>query len=312
MDPAWLRALIETARAEDLEGAGLATTPAKKGDATTRTLVDADKVGSAQLVARETLTLAGLPLLPLILEVYGHPDPANAVLADNKDGTCVPAGAQIATLHGPISVLLQAERVMLNFLQRLSGIATQTALYKAALEGSETVLLDTRKTTPGWRVLEKYAVACGGGYNHRLGLYDRVMLKDNHLAAAGATAGERLAAAVRMARETNPDLPIEVEIDHLEQIEPVLEAGADVLLLDNFSPENLRKAVEMIGERAFTEASGNVTLETLPALGKLGLDFISSGALIHKAHWCDIGLDWEMEPRAPKQQQEAATDAQPA
>ena len=142
-------------------------------------------------------------------------------------------------------------------------------------------------------MLEKYAVAQGGGWNHRLGLFDRVMLKDNHLAAGGASVGKRLANAVELARTRNPGLAIEVEVDHLEQIQPVLDAGADIILLDNFDDAGLKAAIEQIGDRAFTEASGTINLERLPALANIGLDFISSGALIHQATWVDIGMDWE-------------------
>jgi nicotinate-nucleotide pyrophosphorylase (carboxylating) len=198
----------------------------------------------------------------------------------------------LARLEGPARRLLEAERVLLNFLQRLSGIATHTAAHVRALGRTHTRLIDTRKTTPGWRMLEKYAVACGGAWNHRLGLFDRVLIKDNHLAASGATRGDRLAAAVRLARRRAPDLAIEVEVDELAQLPPVLDAGADVVLLDNFTPAQLRRAVALVAGRARTEASGGVTLRSLPALAHLGLDFISSGALVHQSTWVDIGLDW--------------------
>ena len=186
---------------------------------------------------------------------------------------------------------MQAERVMLNFLQRLSGVATETAKYVAALGGSPTKLLDTRKTTPGLRVLEKYAFACGGGYNHRIGLFDRVMLKDNHLAAAGASGGEALAAAVRAAREKNAGFAIEVEVDSIGQIPPVLEAGADVIMFDNFSNSDIAEAVKLVGGAAWTEISGGVTLESVGELGKLGADFVSTAAPVHSSRWIDIGLD---------------------
>ena len=153
-------------------------------------------------------------------------------------------------------------------------------------------MLDTRKTLPGYRVLQKYAFACGGGYNHRIGLFDRVMLKDNHLAVAGATGGNRLTETVALAVNTCKDLAIEVEVDTLEQIPPVIEAGADIILLDNFSIGELRRAIDLIDGRACSEASGGIQIDTLPALGELGLDFISTGAPIHQSTWKDIGLDW--------------------
>ncbi|WOO41210.1 carboxylating nicotinate-nucleotide diphosphorylase [Rubellicoccus peritrichatus] len=289
LDTGYLRHLVELARTEDLEGSGLKATPAAPRDVTTETISES-ATGKAELTTRTAIHLAGLNLVPLIIEVYGdgcewHPKA--------KDGDSIQAGAVIGELSGKAKVILQCERILLNFLQHLSGIATHTARHVDALGWSQTRLLDTRKTTPGFRMLEKYAVACGGGWNHRLGLFDRVMLKDNHLAASHATAGERLAEAVRLARRQNPSLAIEVEVDSLEQIPPVLEAEADIILLDNFSTPELVEAVSLIGERAYTEASGGVTLESLPELGGLGLDFISCGGLIHQSTWIDIGLDWK-------------------
>jgi nicotinate-nucleotide pyrophosphorylase (carboxylating) len=288
LDPTYLRRLVALARSEDLAGAGLRRAPRRKGDVTTLGQRLTGR-GTADLVAREELVVCGLGLIPLVLAAYGR---GCRVKPCVRDGARVPPGTVVATISGPSRVLLPAERPLLNFLQRLSGIATTTRRYVDALGTSKTRLLDTRKTTPGWRMLEKYAVACGGSCNHRLGLFDRVMLKDNHLAAAGATAGERLAAAVRRARAAAPDLPIEVEVDALTQIPPVLEAGADIILLDNFAAPQLRQAVALIGRRAFTEASGGVNLRTIPQLAELGLDFISTGALVHHSVWIDVGLDW--------------------
>ncbi len=288
LDPVYLRHLIALARDEDLAGAGLRRRPRRTGDVTTLGQRLTGR-GTADLVAREELVVCGLGLIPLVLAAYGR---GCTVKPRVRDGALVAAGTVVATLSGPSRILLPAERPLLNFLQRLSGIASTTRRHVAALGTSRTRLLDTRKTTPGWRMLEKYAVACGGSCNHRLGLFDRVMLKDNHLAAAGATAGERLAAAVRRARAAAPELPIEVEVDALSQIPPVLEAGADIILLDNFTVPQLREAVALIGDRAYTEASGGVNLRTLPDLANLGLDFISTGALVHHAVWIDVGLDW--------------------
>jgi nicotinate-nucleotide pyrophosphorylase (carboxylating) len=287
LDLAHLRKLIEHARDEDLAGLGLRHRPRTTGDRSTDTLKTTPRQGSADLVAREPLVACGLPLLSLILSIYGGG--ATAQLRA-KDGALLEKGAVLATLSGDPRILLTAERVALNFLQRLSGIATQTRRYAAALGKSRTRLLDTRKTTPGWRMLEKYAVACGGGWNHRLGLFDRVMLKDNHLALLGSL--DDLPSAVARAKKAAPDLPVEVEVDTLAQIPPVLAAGADVILLDNFTPAQLKKAVALIAGRAFTEASGGITLKTLPKLAGLGLDFASTGALVHQSIWVDIGLDW--------------------
>lgn len=288
LDPDYLRQLVGLAKIEDLAGAGLAHRPQRLGDVTTA-LMPEGKQGRAQLCAREPLVLCGLGLVQIVLDGYGADcrfEPAA------QDGDALAAGAVLGTLSGPAVALLQAERVLLNFLQHLSGIASLTRAYVDALQGSDTALLDTRKTLPGYRVLQKYAFACGGGHNHRIGLYDRVMLKDNHLAVAGASSGNRLTETVALAVNSCEDLAIEVEVDHLDQIPAVLEAGADILLLDNFSNSELVRAVALIDGRACSEASGGIQLERLPELGQLGLDFISTGAPIHQSTWKDIGLDW--------------------
>ncbi|MCU0791825.1 MAG: carboxylating nicotinate-nucleotide diphosphorylase [Opitutaceae bacterium] len=288
LDRAHLRRLVELARDEDLAGAGLAKKPARTGDRSTAALATTPRLGRAHLVARTELVACGLPLLPLILAAYG---PRASVQPRVRDGRRVAPGEVLATLEGDPRTLLAAERVALNFLQRLSGIATTTAAHVAALGTGRTRLLDTRKTTPGYRMLEKYAVACGGAWNHRLGLFDRVMLKDNHLALLGSP--DDLGAAVARAKKAAPDLAVEVEIDRLDQLPAVLAAGADVVLLDNFTPARIRKALTLIAGRAFTEASGGITLKTLPRYAGLGLDFVSTGALVHKSPWADIGLDWQ-------------------
>ena len=289
LDTDYLRQVIGLAKIEDLAGAGLAKQPDQLGDVTTA-LMSAGANGVAHLTAREPLIACGLGLVPLILEAYG----AVQFETDFKDGDPVAAGESLGTFNGPAIPLLQAERVILNFLQHLTGIATETRRYVDAMHPGKTALLDTRKTLPGYRVLQKYAFACGGGYNHRIGLFDRLMLKDNHLAVAGATEGNRLSETVRLACETYADMPIEVEVDKLDQIAPVLDAGADIILLDNFSINELKKAVEWIGDQACTEASGNIRLDSLRELSNLGLDFISTGAPIHQSTWKDIGLDWSV------------------
>lgn len=286
LDRQALRDLITRARDEDLSGAGRKGIFRYHGDVTTALLAPAK--GKASIVAREPLVICGLELLEWVLEAYGGEVDWDLAV---RDGDRLEPGAVIAKLHGAVSVILQAERVLLNFLQKLSGVATETARYVDALGQSRTRLLDTRKTTPGYRMLEKYAVSSGGGWNHRYGLYDRVMLKDNHLAVSGAS-GESLSALCRRAKSCYPDLVIEVEVDAHEQIEPLLQAGADVIMLDNFSTAELRAAVEQIGDRAATEASGGITLERLPELAALGLDFISTGATVHRSRWKDIALDW--------------------
>ena len=288
LDPDYLRQLVGLAKIEDLAGAGLANRPERLGDVTTA-LMPEGATGKAQLTAREPLTICGLGLVQTVLDSYGQDCLFEATA---EDGQSLDQGEAIGILSGSSTVLLQAERVMLNFLQHLSGVATEARLYVDALGNSPSVLLDTRKTLPGYRVLQKYAFACGGGYNHRIGLFDRVMLKDNHLAVAGATGGNRLSETVALAVNTCEDIPVEVEVDTLEQIIPALEAGADIILLDNFNPSQIKEAVCMIEGRAWTEASGGITLDSLSDLGDLGLDFISTGAPIHQSKWKDIGLDW--------------------
>ena len=303
LDLAYLRRLVELARDEDLSGLGLRQKPARTGDQSTAALAAPPRLGRAHLVARTELIACGLPLLPLILSAYGPRRASVQTLV--RDGHRIAPGQILATLEGDPRTLLAAERVALNFLQRLSGVATAAAAHVAALGPGRTRLLDTRKTTPGYRMLEKYAVACGGAWNHRLGLFDRVMLKDNHLALLGFTGRETpnikskipavspLAAAVDHAKKAAPELPVEVEIDRLNQLPAVLAAGADVILLDNFPPARIKKAITAIAGRAFTEASGGITLKTLPRYAGLGLDFVSTGALVHHAPWADIGLDWQ-------------------
>ncbi|MFZ9978622.1 MAG: carboxylating nicotinate-nucleotide diphosphorylase [Opitutales bacterium] len=288
LDRAWLLRFVEFAREEDLAGLGLAHRPPRPGDPSGTLLAGAARA-RARVVARRPLVLAGLGLLDVVFAAYGGRCRATLLAVD---GQHVAAGTAVAEVEGPASELLAAERVLLNFLQRLCGVATHTRAHVRALGASPTMLLDTRKTTPGFRMLEKYAVGQGGGYNHRLGLFDRIMVKDNHLAAGGATAGERLTALVLRARAERPDLLIEVEADHLDQLEPALAAGADVVLLDNFPLADLRAAIPLLRGRAWSEVSGGVSLESLPEIGALAPDFVSSGALTHAAPWCDLGLDW--------------------
>ncbi len=287
IDPDYLRQLVGLAKIEDLAGAGLAERPEQLGDITSA-LMPGTAIGKAQIVARQPLVACGLGMIPLVLQAYAE---ACHFAPSAKDGDAIDPGKVIGTIEGPATALLQAERILLNFLQHLSGIATETRFYTAALEASTTALLDTRKTLPGYRVLQKYAFACGGGFNHRIGLFDRFMLKDNHLALCGAT-GSRVEEAIAFAQKSESGIPIEVEVDRLEQIPPLLDLGVDVILLDNFSPEDLDSAVTMINGRAYTEASGGISLETLPHLCHLGLDFISTGSPVHQSTWKDIGLDW--------------------
>lgn len=289
IDPAWVRRLAEMARDEDLRGAGLVPPPTRCGDATSE-LITAKGLGRARLVARSPMVVAGLGLLAPVLATFSMHICGRTMA---REGEQVVAGTTLAELEGPVAELLTAERTLLNFVQRLTGIATFTHAHVVALGASPTRLLDTRKTTPGFRLLEKYAVGVGGGWNHRLGLYDRIMVKDNHLAAERATRGERLASLVSQARQARPDLLVEVEVDEAGQIEPVLKAGADVVLLDNFPTNILREAILRVQTSAWCEVSGGVTLNSLPVIGALQPDFVSCGAVTHSARWADIGLDWD-------------------
>ena len=194
---------------------------------------------------------------------------------------------------GPARALLTAERVALNFVQRLSGVATFTAQFVEAVRGTRAEILDTRKTTPGWRRFEKYAVACGSGRNHRIGLYDLILIKDNHLAALRDEKPNAIAAAVQRARAKYSQLKVEVEADTLEQVAQAADAGADIILLDNMTPGQLRAAVALVAGRAKTEASGGVNLSTVRAIAETGVDFISVGAITHSVRAVDIGLDFE-------------------
>jgi nicotinate-nucleotide pyrophosphorylase (carboxylating) len=209
-----------------------------------------------------------------------------------RDGQRARKNDALLRVTGPARAILSAERVALNFVQRLSGVATLTAQYATAVRGTGAQILDTRKTTPGWRSFEKYAVACGGGKNHRAGLYDMVLIKDNHLAALRDVQPNPIAVAVQRARKRFPKLKVEVEADTLNQVRHAVNAGADIILLDNMTPPQLRAAITLIGGRAKTEASGGVNLKTVRAIARTGVDFISVGALTHSATAVDIGLDY--------------------
>lgn len=289
IDLAPIRTLIQLAKDEDLNGGGLAQAPTVTGDVSSQ-LLDPSETLTAQLRARQEIAVCGLHLAPEILAAYSR----ELEFAPNLvDGAIAQPGDTLGTLSGPVQAALSAERPLLNFLQKLSGVATETRRYAQTLAGSHTRLLDTRKTTPGYRVLEKYAVVCGGGYNHRMGLFDRVMLKDNHIAAFGEDPLSGAIAACEESRRRHPKHLIEIEVDAFEQIDIALAAQADIILLDNFSINDLATAVSKIGDQAATEASGGITLESLKDIAATGVDFISTGATIHQSTWIDIGLDWE-------------------
>jgi len=289
LDPAALDALIDRAVREDLEGLGFRSGAERPGDATSDLFLAGHPQAEARIEAREDLVPAGLPLVPAILARFG----TDLVFEPRaRDGHPVSGGDTLGTVRGPVARLLSAERTVLNFLQLLSGIATATAGLAALLADSETRLLDTRKTPPGYRALAKYAVAVGGGWNHRLGLHDRIMLKDNHLASGSFASGAAtFRDAVAAARKARPDLPVEVEIDRPDQLDLVLGAEPDVILFDNFSEPDLGRAVRRVAGLCLTEASGGITAATLPSLARIGLDFVSTGASVHQARWVDVGLD---------------------
>ncbi len=259
------------------------------GDVTTLATIPEGMVMQAAMVARKPLVVAGLPVVE---RVYESLDPAVSLEHLAADGQAIKAGEVLLRVRGPARPILSGERVALNFIQRLSGIATLTAQYVAEVAGTKARILDTRKTTPGWRRLEKYAVRCGGGQNHRFGLFDMVLIKDNHLAALGHERPNPVAAAVQRARQQYPGLKVEVEADTLAQAVQAVQAGADIILLDNMTPEQLREAAGRVGKRALTEASGGVNLGTVRAIALSGVDYISVGALTHSAVAVDIGLDF--------------------
>lgn len=270
--------LIRTALEEDLGSVG---------DVTTSAVIPPGQEGGGVIVTREELVLAGGPLAEAVFLTV---DDGIAVQWRAKEGQRCPAGTEVARVEGRLASLLTAERTALNLLQHLSGIATQTARYVAELEGTGVRLLDTRKTTPGLRAAEKYAVRAGGGTNHRAGLYDGILIKDNHIAAAGS-----VTEAVRRAREArHPLLKIEVEVESEAQALEAVQAGAEMLLLDNRSPGELRalvRAVRAVAPGVVLEASGGITLQTLAAVAATGVDRVSSGSVIHAARWVDLSLE---------------------
>ncbi|HEY6169805.1 MAG TPA: carboxylating nicotinate-nucleotide diphosphorylase, partial [Verrucomicrobiae bacterium] len=257
---------------------------------TTLATVPADAVATALMVAREPLVVAGIQFGEAAFRELSE-----SVQVDlwARDGQRIRAGEKMFRVFGPARAILSAERVALNFVQRLSGVATLTGRYVEAVKGTRAQILDTRKTTPGWRRFEKYAVACGGGRNHRLGLFDMVLIKDNHLVALRDVTPDAITAAVHLAQAANPELVIEVEADTLEQVRQAVDAGAEIILLDNMTTGQLRDAVKLVAGRAKTEASGGVNLETVRAIAETGVDFISVGALTHSARAVDIALDFE-------------------
>jgi nicotinate-nucleotide pyrophosphorylase (carboxylating) len=276
LDKAALHTLIRSFLAEDIG----------RGDLTSESIFGQEAMGAARIVARESFVVAGG--VSVAAEVFWVQNPAIVVEVLVADGARVKAGDLLLTVAGPVLDLLKAERVALNLLQRLSGIATLTAGFVEQVESCPVRITDTRKTTPGLRMLEKYAVGVGGGYNHRFNLADGILVKDNHIAACGS-----IAKAVSLLRMKAPHtLRIEVETDTLEQVRECLACGVDVILLDNMDVATMAAAVALIDHQALVEASGGITLESVLAVARSGVDIVSIGALTHSAPSCDIGMDW--------------------
>jgi len=282
LDPRLVESAVRAALAEDL---------GEPGDITSVATIPADATATATFGARKAGVVAGLPLAETAFRVI---DPAVVFERLCSDGDRVAAGGEIARVSGNARAVLAAERVALNYLSRLSGIASATHALVDAVAGTRAVILDTRKTTPGLRAFEKYAVVCGGGRNHRFGLYDAILIKDNHIAVAGG-----VASAIRAARAHAPGVPLEIEVGSLAELEEALAEKPDIVMLDNMSVADMKAAVGRTAGRAKLEASGNVTLATVKQIAETGVDYISSGWLTHSAPALDIGLDVVVSPRPP-------------
>jgi nicotinate-nucleotide pyrophosphorylase (carboxylating) len=287
---AWVDELVERTLTEDLTGgAPLPREPdvAVGFDVTTAATVPGTQFGTADLVARADGVVAGLPVAA---RVFRRLAPGATLTAGAADGDRVRRGDVLLTVRGPVRALLAAERSALNIASRASGIATHTRAWADAIAGTKATVLDTRKTTPGLRPLEKYAVRCGGGTNKRMGLYDVAMVKDNHVAAAGS-----VAAAVALVKERAPRVPVQVEVDEVAQAEEAVAAGADFLLCDNMTPAQLREVVARVGDRVELEATGGLTLAVAREVAETGVDFLSVGALTHSSPILDLALDLREE-----------------
>jgi nicotinate-nucleotide pyrophosphorylase (carboxylating) len=275
--------LVKTALAEDI-GAG---------DITTEAIVPADMTGTCRIVADEKMVIAGLFVAEM---VFTELDSKIKFKAKHKDGDAVSKGEEIAVIKGSLSSLLTAERVALNFLQRLSGISTLTAEFVSHVAGTNAKVLDTRKTSPCMRSLERYAVKVGGGFNHRTGLYDYILIKDNHIKAAGSLTE----AVERVDKCYGGGAPVEVEVTTLKEVREALKSGADIIMLDNMNTTKIKKAIEVIDDHALVEVSGGVTLKTVKGIAACGVDFISVGALTHSAPSVDISMDVVIDARKAK------------
>lgn len=274
-----VESLIDMALEEDLGGFC---------DTTTVSVIAPDLQAKGALLCKEDCVCAGLEVAEMVFKKLS-PDIQWKPLV--KDGDFCPNRTVLAEMEGPARALLTGERTALNFLQRLCGVATVSKRYASAVAGTKTIILDTRKTTPGWRNIEKYAVAVGGSSNHRIGLFDRIMIKDNHRELAGMEGAGGITRSVKKAREKFPALEIEVEADTLGEVREAIDAGADYILLDNMTNEQMAEAVKMNSGKARLEASGGITIERIPSIAALGVDFISSGALTHSVKSTDISME---------------------
>jgi nicotinate-nucleotide pyrophosphorylase (carboxylating) len=282
---------ISKEHVEQAVGSALAEDLAS-GDITTDLLVQSDLEGKAAILVKRDGVLVGIDVAK---EVFRQVDPSLHFKALVKDGAKVRKGGVVATVEGKVASILKAERTALNFLQHLSGIATETARYVDAVSGTKAIITDTRKTIPGLRLLEKYAVRAGGGRNHRLNLADGVLIKDNHLAALRSS-GVGLGDAVKKARQRAPRaMKIEVEVESVKQAREALSAGADIIMLDNMNVKDMRRVVELVQGRALLEASGGITLDNVRSVAEAGVDLISVGALTHSAKALDISLEVELQ-----------------
>ena len=278
-----LKDLVEIAIREDL-GQSNSNKTNFIGDITTQSTISSDDIISPSMVSREEGIICGVDIAKYVFNVIA---PNVEVTLHLQDGDTVKPKDKILTLNGAAQDILQSERIALNFITHLSGIATETGLYVSAVSHTKAQILDTRKTLPGWRGIQKYAVKMGGGTNHRMGLYDMVLIKDNHIAATGG-----ITQALDRVSRANSSVKIEIEVDTLEQLQEVIDyGGADIVLLDNMSPETLKQAVSMTNGALITEASGNVNMDTVVGIAESGVDLISIGALTHSVKVFDIGLD---------------------
>ena len=274
LEPYVIDRLIHLALEEDLG----------PGDLTTKALVHPEAIGRAGLLAKQDLVLAGMPVFKRTFAIM---NPDTRFESAFEDGQSVTRGTRICELVAPVHSILKAERTALNFLQRMSGIATLTRKYTEQVAGFKARVLDTRKTTPGLRVLDKYAVRLGGGFNHRFGLYDCILIKDNHIQAAGT-----ITAALSLCRKSIPHtLKIEIEVEDMAGVEEALQAGADIIMLDNMSLDEIKKAVELVNGQSTIEVSGNVGLDNIKQIAATGVDLISVGALTHSAPAADLSLE---------------------